>query len=159
MISIWRIATETPSYAADDLTGVGAKVTGGRWNRPGLPVLYCASSPALACLETLVHLPSGGLPLNRYLVEIEIPDDLWAKREGYQVKDLPVGWDALPAARESLDFGDAWLSSRKAAVLMLPSVVSPEDAVILINPAHPDAAKIKAFKRRKWLYDPRLTKP
>ncbi|WP_368664737.1 hypothetical protein [Zoogloea sp. LCSB751] len=34
-------------------------------------MLYCASSVSLACLETMVHLGVGGLPLNRYLVEIE----------------------------------------------------------------------------------------
>jgi RES domain-containing protein len=46
----------TPAYTADDLSGAGAKITGGRWNRDGVPVIYTASSPALACLETVVHL-------------------------------------------------------------------------------------------------------
>jgi RES domain-containing protein len=26
----WRIATDTPDYVADDLTGTGARITGGR---------------------------------------------------------------------------------------------------------------------------------
>lgn len=71
---VWRIATDTPDFVADDLAGTGARLTGGRWNRPGQPVLYCAASPALACLETLVHLGTGSLPMNRYLVAIDIPD-------------------------------------------------------------------------------------
>jgi hypothetical protein len=35
---VWRIATDTPDFVADDLTGTGARLTGGRWNRPGQPV-------------------------------------------------------------------------------------------------------------------------
>lgn len=157
MITAWRIATDAPNYAADDLSGIGAKISGGRWNRPGVPVLYCASSPALACLETVVHL-SSGLPFNRYLIEIRIPQDVWDARMGSRSTDLPVGWDALPAGRVSLDFGDAWLRSGASAIIQLPSVVSPEDPVILINPAHPDAKRVTASRIRKWIYDPRLSR-
>ena len=31
-VTVWRIATDTKSYEADDLSGAGAKATGGRWN-------------------------------------------------------------------------------------------------------------------------------
>ena len=153
---VWRIATDTPDFVADDLTGTGARLTGGRWNRPGQPVLYCAASPALACLETLVHLGTGSLPVNRYLVAIDIPDAVWAMRAVEMPASLPVGWDAVPTGKVSLDFGDAWLSARRDAVLVLPSVIVPEDEIILINPQHPDAVALTATKLRKWLYDPRL---
>lgn len=149
----WRIATDTPDYLAEDLAGTGAKITGGRWNRPGIPVLYCARTPSLACLETMVHLGTGSLPLNRYLVKIDIPAAIWCKRE---TASLPVGWDACPPGKISLDFGDNWLISNRSAVMVVPSVIVPEDAVILVNPLHPKAAKITALKVRKWLYDPRL---
>jgi len=149
----WRIATDAPDYLADDLTGAGAKITGGRWNRPGLPVLYCANTPSLACLETMVHLGTGGLPLNRYLVKIDIPAALWRTRE---TASLPVGWDACPPGKVSLDFGGEWLTSGRSAVMVVPSAIVPEDSVILINPLHPKAAGITASKTRKWLYDPRL---
>jgi RES domain-containing protein len=75
--SVWRIATDTPGYTADDLTGAGAKISGGRWNRAGNAMLYCSSNISLAVLETFVHLKAGGLPLNRYLVELTIPDEVW----------------------------------------------------------------------------------
>ena len=153
---VWRIATDTPDFVADDLTGAGARLTGGRWNRPGQPVLYCAVSPALACLETLVHLGTGSLPMNRYLVAIDIPDAVWAARAVETPASLPVGWDAVPTGKVSLDFGDAWLSARRGAVLALPSAIVPEDEIILINPQHPDAVALTATKLRKWLYDPRL---
>lgn len=153
---VWRIATDTPDFVADDLTGTGARLAGGRWNRPGQPVLYCAASPALACLETLVHLGTGSLPMNRYLVAIDIPDAVWATRAVEILASLPVGWDAVPTGKVSLDFGDAWLSARREAVLVLPSAIVPEDEIILINPQHPDAVALTATKIRKWLYDPRL---
>ncbi len=152
----WRIATDTPDYVADDLTGAGAKNTGGRWNRPGLPVLYCADTPSLACLETLVHLGSSGLPFNRYLVAIDVPDPVWRLREIHGPASLPVGWDACPAGKASLDFGDEWLKSNRTAVMVVPSAIVTEDSVILINPLHPEAAGITASKIRKWLYDPGL---
>jgi RES domain-containing protein len=157
MVSLWRIATDTPDYTADDLTGKGAEVTGGRWNRKGTAVLYTSTNIALACLETVVHLnASGRLPLNRYLVELIVPNSEWAARSTASPSSLPLGWDAEPAGMISLDFGTNWLASKKTLLLQIPSVIVPEEANILINPAHPAASTVTATKRRRWLYDPRL---
>ncbi|UTH72331.1 RES family NAD+ phosphorylase [Chromobacterium sp. IIBBL 290-4] len=153
----WRIATDTPDYSAEDMSGEGAKRTGGRWNRRGGAMLYSAESRALACLETLAHLGAGGLPLNRYLVRLEIPDAVWARAERVSPDDSAlVGWDALPAGRVSLDYGDGWLRESRSALLLVPSIIVAEESNILINPAHPDAAAICAVKVRKWQYDARL---
>lgn len=152
---VWRIGTDTKDYVADDMSGAGAKATGGRWNPIGTPVMYTASSPALACLETLVHLGAGSLPMNRYLIEITIPDGVWKRRQELDPA-RHVGWDAIPEGRVSLEAGSGWIAAAMSAVLVVPSVVVPEDTNILINPAHPDAKKIKASKRRKWIYDFRL---
>ena len=67
-------------------------------------MLYCASSVSLAYLETMVHLGVGGLPLNRYLVEIEIPDKAWDRREEHTGAALQVGWDAAPPRQDELGF-------------------------------------------------------
>ncbi len=153
---VWRIATDTPTHTADDLRGLGAKVTGGRWNRAGLPVVYCAESISLAAMETLVHLGAGTLPLNRYLVSVEIPEAIWLRRQILPLQAAPVGWDALPTGKVSLDFGDGWLSLLASVVLVVPSIVVPEECNILINPQHPDATGLTATKLRKWRYDERL---
>lgn len=154
---VWRIATDTPDYTADDLSGTGAKLTGGRWNRIGTPMLYCAENVALACLETFVHLNSGGLPLNRYLVQIAIPDTLWqAATRPDILSRAHVGWDAMPHGKVSLDIGEQWAASRASALMIVPSAIVPEECNILVNPLHPDSAKITASKLRKWLYDPRM---
>lgn len=154
--TVWRIATDTPAYQADDLSGTGAKATGGRWNEKDVPVLYTSETRALACLETLVHLNAGGLPFNRYLVAITIPDDVWAKAVIAHAEDLIVGWDAEPAGQVSIRFGTAWLQSARSALLVVPSVIVPEEHNVLINPVHPDSVRITAVKQRRWLYDPRL---
>ena len=156
MIPCWRIGTDTPDYTAEDLSGLGAQKTGGRWNRKGLALVYCAQSRALACLETLVHLGAGALPLNRYLVQISIPDDVWQNRQILDHVSAPVGWDALPAGKVSLDLGDHWLGTQGTCLFEVPSVIIPEEKNLLINPLHPDAPRLSATKIRRWLYDTRV---
>ncbi|WP_048440524.1 RES family NAD+ phosphorylase [Caenimonas sp. SL110] len=152
--SFWRIAADTPAYVADDLTGRGAEKTGGRWNSTGTPMVYASSSIALAVLETLVHLGACGLPLNRYLVRIDVPSDLVASAARAQADRL-VGWDALPAGKVSVDWGSTWCASASSLVALVPSVIVAEEFNLLLNPRHADAAKVRATKIRKWLYDPR----
>lgn len=156
--TLWRIATDTLLYEAHDLSGKGAEKTGGRWNPVGAPLVYTSQTRALACLETIVHLNSGGLPLNRYLVEISVPEALFAKATTLEAASLPVGWDAEPPGKVSTDAGLGWLKVKSSALLFVPSVIVPEEQNVLINPLHPDAASITAKKVRKWTYDPRLTK-
>lgn len=108
---------------------------------------------ALACLETVVHLNAAGLPLNRFLVRIEVPDELWQARRTLTPADLPVGWSAIPEGKVSLDIGDGWLQDARTALLAVPSVIVPEESNVLINPLHPQAAGIHAAKVRPWFYD------
>lgn len=151
----WRIGSDTPDYTADDLSGTGAKRFGGRWNQRGIPMVYASSSRALACLETVVHLGSvPALPLNRYLVRLEIPDRLWRQRTLFD-PDQHIGWDALPPGRVSMAWGSAWATRQRSCIAQVPSVVVPEEANLLLNPRHPDAAGVRAQKVRRWLYDPR----
>lgn len=155
---LWRIAADTREYTADDLSGKGAEKTGGRWNQEGSPVVYCAGSVALACLETVVHLDLAGLPLNRFLVAIDVPDEIWAAREEWPPEALPVGWSAIPEGKVSVEAGDRWLAGLGSALLLVPSVIVPEEFNILLNPRHPDARGITAVKRRPWFFDQRLSR-
>lgn len=154
----WRIGADTPSYTADDLSGNGARITGGRWNPKGAPVVYTSLAISLACLETIVHLGGGGLPLNRYLVRIDIPDAVWKKAETLTLADLPIGWDAEPPGKVSIGIGAQWLASSRSPLLIVPSVIAPEENNLLINPRHPDAAAVTAAKVRPWRFDGRLTR-
>jgi len=156
VVTIWRIATDTPDYVADDRTGGGAKVSGGRWNRPGTPMLYCAQSIALACLETVVHLNFDALPFNRYLVAIDVPRAQW---DAAVVLDptLLIGWDALPPGRISLDAGDAWAAENVSLLCRVPSVIVPREQNVLINPRHKDVDTLTFRKLEKWTYDSRFS--
>ena len=156
--TIWRIASDTRDYEADDLSGKGAEITGGRWNDKGTPVVYTSANRALAALETIVHLNAGGLPLNRYLIEVTIPDMVWDAAELIDSISAPVGWDAEPASKTSSDFGTRWARSNSSLLLRVPSVLVPEESNVLINPRHPDIVKVTARKVRKWLYDARIVR-
>ncbi len=106
----------------------------------------------------MVHLNAGGLPLNRYLVSVTIPASVWAKARTETPGSLPVGWDADPSGRASIQFGTAWIQSAASALLRVPSVIVPDEYNVLINPLHPDSGAVTAVKIRKWLYDSRLRK-
>lgn len=154
-VTFWRIGCDTPDYEADDLAGKGADLSGGRWNRIGTPLLYASTSRALACLETVVHLARRPLPLNRYLVRISVPASAWAAAAEADPAVL-VGWDAEPAGKVSLDWGNGWAHGAKTLLARVPSAIVPEEFNVLVNPAHRDAAGVKAAKVRRWLYDARL---
>ena len=67
-----------------------------------------------------------------------------------------VGWDAEPPGKVSMDWGTAWIQGKATLLAKVPSVIVPEEHNILINPEHPDAAKLAAVKIRKWTYDQRI---
>jgi RES domain-containing protein len=154
---VWRIATDTPDYGADDLSGKGAEFSGGRWNRKGTPVLYTSPSIALACLESVVHLEGGApLPLNRYLVRISISSTAWRKRMIFEPA-RHVGWDAEPPGLVSMDWGTHWIVSGVTMLAEVPSVIVPEEPNILINPNYSGATDLEVTKLRRWSYDLRLS--
>lgn len=152
-VAVWRIAAEVPAYSANDMTGTGARLTGGRWNSIGKPMVYCSSSVALAAWESMAAVSTDALPFNRFLVRLDVPDGVWAARETLAP---PPGWDALPEGRASISAGDAWADSLRSLILLVPSVIVPEEHNVLLNPLHPDMALITATTIRKWLYDPRF---
>jgi RES domain-containing protein len=49
--------------------------------------------------------------------------------------------------------GSAWINSARTLILSVPSVIVPEEPATLINPAHPDAARLKARVVRAFEYD------
>lgn len=150
---LWRIAAETRKYGADDLSGAGAAKSPGRWNDDGQPALYAAPTIAIAVLETAAHIDDCGLPLNRYLVRLEVPDRVWTARDVMDVSRLSISWAAIPAGRVSVQAGGAWLRGMTASILEVPSVIVPEEPAAVINPMHPDAKTISARIVRLFEYN------
>ena len=155
-VSLWRIATDTPLWTAEDMAGKGAAHKGARWNHAGEHVTYTATSISLAAWETRAHFGKGAkLPWNRYLVRVDVPDDVWAAREIMQ-RPPAVGWDAIPDGLVSRAAGSAWLNAGRTALLAVPSVIVVEEDNVLIDPAHSDALRITAAKVRRFVYDHRV---
>jgi RES domain-containing protein len=152
-VKLWRIAADTRQYPADDLSGGGAAAHPGRWNDTGQNVLYAAPAISIAVLETAAHIDDGGLPLNRYLLELEVPDDVWAAREELDVATLPITWAAIPAGHASVRVGSNWLLSLRSPILLVPSVVVPEERNALINPNHAMSKRITARTVRRFEYN------
>ena len=154
-VILWRIAQETLEYRADDLSGLGAAMIGGRWNSISKAMVYTSRSVALAYLESLAHIGREA-PRNRFLIRINVPDRVWERALRAEEKELPRTWRAEPAGQTSAQFGDKWLASGKSALLCLPSVIIPEDCNVLINPKHDDARSLAPRVERQLLYDPRV---
>lgn len=150
---LWRIAAETRHYLATDLSGAGAAAHPGRWNEEGQPVLYTAPTIAMAVLETAAHIDTAGFPLNRFLVRVDVLNAAWAARETLDIAALPPTWAAIPAGKASVAIGAEWLRSLRSLILVVPSVIVPEEQATLINPAHPHAAKLSATVVRAFEYD------
>lgn len=150
---LWRVAAKTRQYPADDLSGTGAARRPGRWNDADQPVVYCATTLALAVLETAAHVDAAGLPLDRFVVAINVPDEVWSAREVVDATGLPPNWAAIPAGRASVQVGSRWLASLRSPLLLVPSVIVPEEPVLLVNPRHPLAAGLRATVVRRFEFN------
>jgi RES domain-containing protein len=129
--------------------GAGAAAQGGRWNPPGIPVIYAAGTLSLAMLERLVQRRNLGRTL---LVEAEVPaelavDDLMARP--------PPNWRALGSPEAAAE-GGRWLASGRSPLLRVPSALVPREANYLVNPAHPDASRIRVGSPELLEWDARL---
>ncbi len=148
MPEAWRIVKRR--HAATAFDGAGAARTGGRWNSRGVPVVYASQSQALAALESLVHLNPP--VLFKYVAfRLTFPDALVEES-----RKLPPDWQAEPPPPSTKAIGDLWVREARSAILVLPSVIIPAETNFLLNPAHPDFAKIKIGKPRPFAFDPRL---
>lgn len=149
----WRIAKR--AYALD-LNGTGARLTGGRWNSPGVAAIYAGMTAEIAAMEKLVH-SSDLLPKDLVLAVILLPDDakLYVR---YSVKDLPDGWDALPSSASAISIGDKFLLDSKHLGLFVPSAIMPEATNVVLNPNHPAFANVTISVVRPFEFDSRLSK-
>jgi RES domain-containing protein len=89
-VFVWRIARS----AHQALDGEGARQFGGRWNSPGIPMLYTSQNLSLAGLELLVHVDPGAAPSDLVALRVEVPED-----SGLSIpaSELPDGWRDYPA--------------------------------------------------------------
>lgn len=151
-MEFYRISQEK---FADDLSGNGAKIFGGRWNSEGLFALYTSSSRSLALLETLAHTPAKMLDNKIYmLITLAIPDNIIP--EELDKNKLSHGWDAPDTRPLTKKLGDQFLINKNSLLLTVPSVLMPEENNYLVNTLHPDMKKMKIVFKRRIYFDARL---
>lgn len=135
-LRLWRITTGPhPIWC-----GEGARRFGQRWNPPGLPAIYTGTSFALCLVEILVHANRRTPPSAARYVEAILPPDL--SRETFPAENHP-GWNDPHNIAIAQAYGAAWLRERRSCLLLAPSVVTAGlDTNIVVNPDHPEAARI-----------------
>lgn len=148
--TVWRISKA--SRAAFD--GEGARLYGGRWNRPGVAVVYTSESLALASLELFVHLDTDLQPDDLVAVSAEVSAALAV--ETIEAGDLPATWREYPPHEELQALGTAWARRAEKPILSVPSAVVPSERNYLLNPRHRDFAKIRVSGSEPFSFDPRM---
>ena len=125
---------------AHDLTGMGAKLNGGRWNHEGIPCIYLAESRALSLLEYAAHAAIDMLPPTLSFTTFEIPE---RSIRQLSVKELPATWLQRPHNKESRDMGSAMLSKQECLLLKIPSVIIGQEFNFVLNTLHPLISAVK----------------
>ncbi len=151
-MDVYRILKEP--YWYDPLSVVGAEIAGGRWNPPGIGILYTASSPALALLETLVHFPR--IPYERLprlrLFTLQVPDDVrWIYPDL-----LPDEWTDPTAVSLTQAIFAEWLNQPADLALAVPSAVLAISFNFLLHPKHPRYKEIEVVGEEDVRLDKRL---
>ena len=87
------------------------------------------------------------------LIRLEVP----AKSDLMAVNDLalPADWRQNQGATQAI--GMRWLASKLSLGLWVPSFVEPAENNLLLNPVHPDYAKVAlVVEKNPFVFDPRL---
>lgn len=132
---LWRLT----QVGRTGLDGAGTVKHGGRYSPRGARVVNFASEAGLAVLIALRYVGSGSGP-----------------------DDYVLGWteiDAIPerapddATDEAIrDWATDWLGERRSLLAAVSSRVLPEADVVLMNAAHPDAARVPPLVTRPFSF-------
>lgn len=150
MPTLYRLTKLSRAPAA--FSGEGARLFGGRWNSPGVRVVYTSATRSLALLETLVHLDTS-LPLPQFaFLSIDLADDdiEWLPRDALARRNDPAQTSAL---------GDRFIKSVARVAFAVPSVIVPTEFNYLLNPIHLRFATLKRSTPELFHLDNRLRPP
>ena len=138
---------------ANDLSGEGAKINGGRWNHKSIACIYTSESRALSLLEYTVNVNIDEIPRALSLTTLEIPDkDILIIAED----SLPGNWKQIPLPSSTKNFGTRFLTARTKLAIRVPSSVMPDEFNYILNPLHPNSRNIKILEIRDLAYDVRI---
>jgi RES domain-containing protein len=142
----------TTGKYANDISGTGAKINGGRWNPAGFGGLYTSQYISLAILEILVRATKTTSPESYTLTSFEIPDNGVYQ---IQLKKLKNNWKT--DLRYTQGIGEDFLKENQSLCLQVPSAIVPQENNFLLNPLHSDFNKVKIIATELLELDKRLT--
>lgn len=142
-----------PKYA-NDLSGTGAKLYGGRWNPKGVPLLYCSENSSLAMLEILVNAQPVYLKQKFSLVIILVPDKYEANALNLNL--LNEDWAHPTKVEYTKQLGQEW-AIKNQLLLKVPSAVNPFNFNYLLNPLCAKFKDVEILGTQEIYFDWRLT--
>jgi RES domain-containing protein len=148
---VYRLASKKYS---NDLSGAGAALHGGRWNKKGTPVLYTGESKEIALLETIVHIPPMIIP-KLDVITLDIPDD---SIKTLEIEMLPVNWSNYPAPTVLSEIGQQWVNEADKLALRVPSCIIHSAYNILLNCLHIRYSEVIIIDKSDFKFDFRLIK-
>jgi RES domain-containing protein len=146
---VYRI---TKGRYKNDISGMGAKLYGSRWNVIGVPMLYTAENISLAVLETLVHLQQPEIPTDFWIVKIEVPDE--GKATGIELVKLKKNWQSDETYTQFM--GSEFIKNNESLFLKVPSAIITDEFNYLVNPLHKNFNKVQVLQAREFNFDSRL---
>ena len=138
---------------ANDITGEGAKLFGGRWNHKLVPCIYTSESRALALLEYTVNINIEEIPRALSIATFEIAAN---SIEVIKENKLPGNWRQSPVPSSTKDFGTHLLRTSSHAVFRIPSSIIPEEYNYILNPLHLNNKHFKIVDIKDFIYDVRI---
>jgi RES domain-containing protein len=150
-MQIWRICRAR--YAAEAFSGHGARRFGGRWNTPGVPMVYASTSLALAAIELFVHLEPNQQPDDLVSIAAALPDGEPAMR--LEPDGLPRGWwtDDVESLRT---LGDQWIRNATSLAIEVPSAALRVEWNVLVNLLHAHIGELRIEPPQPFVFDARM---
>jgi RES domain-containing protein len=150
MTEVFRISK---SKYIHDISGHGAKLYGGRWNRPGLAALYTSSHRSLALLELIVHFESSGAIADTFrFAKISVPEE--------RIVDIDFSFTDESDFRfnneELWGLTEYYFFELNYLGIWVPSAIVPQEKNLILNPQHLDFKYVKVLEIEKAQLDQRL---
>jgi RES domain-containing protein len=153
-VSVSAFRLVKAKHVSNAFTGEGARLAGGRWNLPGIALVYASESLSLAALETFVHLQPVDRRIRYAWFRIDIPDNVAIDTPA----TLPNEWRAEPPTEATQAIGSQWARQSQAMVLRVPSILVPREFNLLLNPLHAQFKRLKISAPQPFDFDGRLWK-
>lgn len=138
---------------ARQLTGEGARLFGGRWNKKGDACIYASGTRSLCVLEYAVNVSLDDIPPDLSFTEYTVPDKLCRV---IPLNDLPENWFALRPPFSAKLFGSALLADVNCVCFAIPSAVVVAELNFILNPAATHFDQVKIVAVEPFIFDQRI---